>query len=125
MNTVAKCLLATCACAMVLGEGVTAQASAAEVVLAKWKPQFANSPLEVQQWYRNQRNAHGGFCCDQADGHAYYRSYELNKDGSVTLADGTRIPKWQVLTGPNPTGHAVWWRNTRYVTYCFAPGSLF
>jgi hypothetical protein len=51
--------------------------------------------------------------------------YALNKDGSVTLADGTRIPPWQVLKGPNPTGHAVWWRDERFVTYCFAPGSLF
>ena len=75
-------------------------------------------------WYRNQRNSRGGFCCDQADGDAYYGNYRLNADGSVTLADGTHIPKWQVLSGNNPTGHAVWWHYKNVMSYCFSPGPL-
>lgn len=124
MNPVAKYLLTLCACGALTGFGAAAQAHNAQFELAKWKPQYAQAPLNIQKWYGSQHNARGGYCCDKADGHAYYDNYQLNKDGSVTLANGTHIPQWQVLSGPNPTGHAVWWHNSDLVSYCFAPGSL-
>ncbi len=85
---------------------------------------YADAPHA--QWYKSQHNAAGLWCCDESDGHPYYGDYALNPDGSVTV-ESEKIEKNKVLTGPNPTGHAVWW----YVevgggkqTYCFAPGTL-
>ena len=48
------------------------------------------------------------------------RAYELAR----TLADGTVVEEWKVLTGPNPTGHAVLWQSNGYI-FCFAPGAMF
>ena len=85
---------------------------------------YANSPFH--RWYESQHNANGQWCCDQSDAHPYYGDYAVNADGSVT-AEGQKIEKGKVLTGPNPTGHAVWWfvdvGGGRH-TYCFAPGTL-
>ena len=99
-------------------------------VLARWKPEYAKLPQEVRQWYKQQHNAQGQWCCDESDGHPFFGSYTLNKDGSVTLhlASGTRtLPEYMVLKGPNPTGHAVWWyldTGSNHTDFCFAPGTL-
>jgi len=97
---------------------------------ARWSPDYANNPPEVQQWFRQQHNARGQWCCDKSDGHPFFGSYKLNEDGSVTLedADGRTIPAYMVLhEARNPTGHAVWWYTEaggNHVDYCFAPGTL-
>lgn len=91
---------------------------------ARWKAEYAQASPEIRHWFRTQYNSRGNWCCDEADGSRYDGDYTLNKDGSVTLADGTRVEAWKVLTGPNPTGHAVLWRYGRTI-YCFAPGTLF
>ncbi len=99
--------------------------------LAHWKPQYANNPPEIRHWFQGQYNKRGQWCCDKSDGHAFFGTYEINKDGSVTLhltGDETRtLPAYMVLHGPNPTGHAVWWYaqvGQMHKDYCFAPGSL-
>jgi hypothetical protein len=89
---------------------------------------YANSPFHA--WFESQYNSVGQWCCNEADGHAYYEDYKVNEDGSVTVTDSGKpvtIEAYKVLKGPNPTGHAVWW----YVdgaygrtTYCFIPGSM-
>lgn len=92
--------------------------------LARWKPEYAQASPEIRHWFSHQYNAHGLWCCDNADGHRYDEDYSINKDGSVTLADGTVVEEWKVLTGPNPTGHAVLWQSNGYI-FCFAPGAMF
>ncbi len=99
-------------------------------VLARWKPQYSKADPEVQAWYKQQHNAQGQWCCDESDGHPYFGAYTMNKDGSVTLdlKGGKRmLPAYMVLSGPNPTGHAVWWYLTvgdQHTDFCFAPGTL-
>lgn len=106
-------------------------AAVAAPALARWKPQYANAPPEVRQWFQAQRNGRGQWCCDKSDGHAYFGQYTLNADGSVTLQLGSdrthTLPAYMVLQGPNPTGHAVWWYaevGSYHKDFCFAPGSL-
>jgi hypothetical protein len=85
---------------------------------------YANSPLK--EWYHEQHNSAGQWCCDEADGHPYDGDYTLNPDGSVTIGKET-IEADKVLKQPNPTGHAVWWyidNNYGRTTYCFIPGAL-
>ncbi|WP_407146219.1 hypothetical protein [Bradyrhizobium sp. ORS 86] len=85
---------------------------------------YANSPLH--SWYESQHNSVGQWCCNEADGHAYFGDYTVKEDGSV-VADGHTIEAYKVLSGPNPTGHAVWWfTENAYgrMTYCFIPGSM-
>lgn len=90
---------------------------------------YASSPYA--EWFKSQHNAHGDWCCDSADGHEYDGDYQFNADGSVTVElDGKPhvLPKHMILTGANPTGHAVWWyldtTMMGHVDYCFAPGTL-
>lgn len=99
-------------------------------VMARWKPEYAKVDPKIQAWYKSQHNAQGQWCCDESDGHRYDGSYTMNQDGSVTLhlASGPRtLPAYMVLSGPNPTGHAVYWYldtgDTR-TDFCFAPGTL-
>jgi hypothetical protein len=87
----------------------------------------------------------GQFCCDKSDGHFFYGDYTPNPDGSIDLTDPDdgshyHIDKDYVLTGPNPTGAAIWWyepvksdpiegydnegRPMAKWTYCFAPGAM-
>jgi len=84
---------------------------------------YINAPHSA--WFKSQHNSRGEWCCDESDGHRYYGDYAINADGSVTV-EGQTIPKEMVLTGPNPTGAAVWWFLPRpdggKRTYCFAPG---
>lgn len=91
---------------------------------ARWKAEYALASPEIREWFRNQHDRRGNWCCDEADGSRYDGDYKLNGDGSVTLADGRRVEAEKVLTGPNPTGHAVLWHYGK-VIYCFAPGTLF
>lgn len=97
---------------------------------ARWKAAYGSQPLEVQQWYKQQHNAQGQWCCDEGDGHRYDGPYTINRDGSVTLhlAEGDHtLPSYMVLTGPNPTGAAVWWfieSGAGRTDFCFAPGTL-
>ncbi len=86
---------------------------------AKWKAQYADSPNAT--WYQDQKDCGGKSCCGLADGEAYHGGYELRPDGSAILGDGTKIDACRVLSGPNPTGHAIWWHSGAR-TYCFSPG---
>jgi hypothetical protein len=98
--------------------------------LAKWVPPAGTAPNPmISLWYSQQYNANKQWCCDKADGHDYYDDYTLNTDGSVTLSTGGKVitlPKYMVLTGSNPTGHAVWWyadTPSGHIDYCFSPGA--
>jgi hypothetical protein len=110
--------------------GVLFGGLSASPVLARWKPEYGKADPKIQAWYKGQHNAQGQWCCDEADGHPYFGSYALNQDGSVTLdvAGGKRtLPAYMVLSGPNPTGHAVWWyleTGGSHTDFCFAPGTL-
>lgn len=102
----------------------------ASPALAKWKAQYVDADPRIIKWYSDQHNANGGWCCDQADGHDFYDSYTLNPDGSVdfdTEGKHFHLDKELVLTGPNPTGHAVWWYVDRTdgsrASFCFAAGA--
>jgi hypothetical protein len=97
---------------------------------AKWKAAYADAPANVVKWYSAQRNAIGQRCCDEADGHPFYKKYTFDKNGGVEFDFGGshyHLPAWMVLHGPNPTGHAVWWYMNRFdgvhTDYCFAPGA--
>lgn len=79
---------------------------------------------DIKEWFAAQHNAYGQSCCDQADGHRYDDYYEMQSDGSVKLGNGKIIEPKKVLTGPNPTGHAVLW-SIGSLVYCFAPGPGF
>lgn len=96
----------------------------------RWQPRYADGSPYVAQWFADQRSPAGQWCCDQADGHLFYGTYTPNADGSVDATDELgktyHIGKDQVLSGPNPTGTAVWWfakapDGAKY-TYCFALG---
>lgn len=100
-----------------------------------WKPEYAQSDPKLLQWYQNAKDAKGNGCCSDADGHAYYGNVATEPDGSVIVEENGKlykVEKDKVLTGPNPTGHAVWWYYdyTGYepgtvtrTTRCFALGS--
>lgn len=91
---------------------------------------YATSSPATQAWFKDQHNAQGQWCCDEGDGHPYYGYYAMNPDSSVTVVlDGKRhnLPAYMVLSGPNPTGAAVWWftgAGDSHRDYCFAPGTL-
>lgn len=96
---------------------------------AHWDPRYASADPAVASWYSSQHNASGEFCCDKSDGHDFYDAYVIDNDGSVEFdADGQHfhLAKDKVLTGPNPTGHAVWWFvanvDGSIRSYCFAIG---
>jgi hypothetical protein len=91
----------------------------------RYPGQYANVRPDPKQWYEEQRNSEGLKCCAESDAYDFYGDYIIYEDGSVEFeSDGIRqhIPAYQVLTGPNPTGHAVWWRNESGGSYCFALG---
>lgn len=96
---------------------------------ARWKPEYADSPYA--KWFAQQRNKAGQLCCDSADAHAIYNAYI--RQGKWHVSIGGRdyeIQPYQLLKGPNPTGHAlIWYLNdtvrSRIFIYCFSPGTLF
>lgn len=94
------------------------------VVHARDDGRWANSPYK--DWYGQQHDANGKWCCDNSDAHPYEGDYQLNDDGSVTLENGIKIEAYKVIKKPNPTGSAVWWyvQPTSDSTFCFALGSL-
>lgn len=90
---------------------------------------YAGSPYA--EWFKSQHNSEGQWCCDKSDGHEYDGYYQFDKDGGVTVelnGKAHKLPKHMILTGPNPTGHAVWWfldtEAYGHIDYCFAPGTL-
>jgi len=96
-------------------------------VYAKWKPEYAQLPQHITDWFKKQRNAKGEWCCDEADGHAFYGDVKLNPDGTVTLDGKITLPKYMILTGPNPMKHPIWWymdSGNQRRSYCFALGPL-
>ena|SRR6185437_12877616 len=100
------------------------------VTQSKWKAAYADGSANVIEWYSAQHNAIGQRCCDEADGHSFYQEYAFDKNGGVESdfrGSHYHLPRWMVLHGPNPTGHAVWWYMDRFdgvrTDYCFAPGS--
>lgn len=95
---------------------------------ARWSGTVSDPAIAA--WFKNQHNAEGQWCCDESDGHPYFGEWKPNEDGGVTVElDGKPhvLPKHMILTGPNPTGHAVWWFTDAggvHRDYCFAPGML-
>lgn len=83
----------------------------------------------IRSWFSNQHDGLGGYCCDLGDGHEFYGDYKLDKDGSVEFDDGGKhhhMPAYKVLTGPNPTGVAIYWyldSPQGRTDYCFALGT--
>ncbi len=118
-----------CVCAGLFG--ILFGVLSAPPVMARWKPEYGKADPKIQAWYKSQHNAQGQWCCDESDGHPFFGTYTINKDGSVTLdlAGGKKhtMPAYMVITGPNPTGHAVWWyleTSGNHTDFCFAPGTL-
>lgn len=99
-------------------------ALASTAALARDDGRYANSPN--REWFSQQRNSAGQWCCNESDGHVYEGDYRILPDGSIE-AEGHTIEAYKVLKGVNPMGRAVWWYiDTAYgrTTYCFAPGPL-
>jgi hypothetical protein len=99
-------------------------ALASTAALARDDGRYANSPNK--EWFSNQRNSVGQWCCNEADGHFYEGDYEIKADGSIE-AEGHTIEAYKVLKDANPTGRAVWWYvDTPYGrnTFCFIPGPM-
>ncbi len=94
---------------------------------AGWKPEYVNSPY--REWYAQQHDQEGWWCCDYSDAYTTYDAYL--KDGKWYVPiDGIdhEISPEQLLDSPNPTGHGVVWYDQAgdHVTiFCFAPGTLF
>lgn len=112
---------------------IIASAVAIGAMLFILAPAFARDPQgihansEHHEWYGQQHNENGEWCCDKSDGHAYYGAVTINPDGSIILDGGHKLPAYMVLKGPNPTGHAVWWFTENaggHTDYCFSPGML-
>ena len=70
----------------------------AALASAKDAGQFAGDDPAIRAWYAAQHNSRGQWCCDKADGHDYFDTYEMLPDGGVRLADGTTLPAYMVLT---------------------------
>jgi hypothetical protein len=89
---------------------------------------YDNAPNKKR--YESRVNKKGERCCNEADGEPYYRDNRLTEDGRAVFdfqGQHVEIPKDRVLTGPNPTGHAVWWYTegaSGRFDGCFATGSL-
>lgn len=100
------------------------------MALAHARYSGAVSDPAIASWYKDQHNSEGQWCCDDSDGHPYFGEWKPNEDGGVTVELNGKphvLPKHMVLTGPNPTGHAVWWFTDAggvHRDYCFAPGTL-
>jgi hypothetical protein len=94
---------------------------------ARSKPEYADSPY--REWFARQRSSEGRSCCELSDAHPVYDAYVKEGKWYVPI-DGVNheIRSHQLLSGRNPTGHAVVWykRAGNYILiYCFAPGPLY
>lgn len=111
---------------LLLSMAVCVSAFVSEAAIARWNESYEASDPAIRQWYQEQHNSRGEWCCDKSDGHPYYGDIKINHDGSVIVSrDGKphTLPAFMVLTNANPTGHAVWWF-TQYRDYCFALPSM-
>ena len=104
----------------------TLVALAATSADAGWKPEYGYSPYN--QWYGQQHDRNGWYCCEYGDAHPAHNAY-LREGKWYVPIDGfdREIPPESVIEGPNPTGHGVVWYSGRgdHVTiFCFAPGPL-
>jgi hypothetical protein len=112
-----------------LAVGVLAVGNAGVVqrARARWKPRYAGS--QHRQWFAHQHTRDGWSCCDLSDAHPVYDAYI--KDGKWHVPIGGRdyeIKPYQLLDGPNPTGHAVIWydgHGDSVWIFCFAPGPMY
>lgn len=95
---------------------------------AKWKPEYAQVPPEIQQWFNGLKSQSGIPCCDTADGHRLTDADWDTKDNHYRVRiDGKWIvvPPEAVLTIPNRVGVPVVWYGGAgdYLhIYCFLPG---
>ena len=103
---------------------------------ARWKPEYANAPRVIQDFFEKSKDCKGNSCCGLGDGHKFYGDYKLTEDGGAIIhIDGsTRVlDPCIILKGPNPTGASIVWYAPAPRAdqsegvgkiYCFAPGSL-
>lgn len=94
---------------------------------ARWKSVFSGSQFNT--WYAQQHDYAGWSCCDRSDAHPVYDAYIKNGLWYVPIDGIDYVVNWyQVLEGPNPTGHGVVWYtgSGKHLTiFCFAPGPLY
>ena len=92
-----------------------------------WKSEYAEAPYH--EWFAQQRDGEGWSCCDLSDAHPVYDAYIREGKWYVPI-DGVyyEIQSQQLLSGPNPIGHAVIWYDgagNHITIFCFAPGPLY
>ncbi|MEJ2374798.1 MAG: hypothetical protein P8Y71_05015 [Pseudolabrys sp.] len=106
---------------------VVGAAGVVQQAKARWKPENADAPY--RDWFAQQRTREGWSCCDLSDAHPVYDAYiNEGKWHVLILGKDYEIQPYQLLSGPNPTGHAVVWYagNGDYVwIFCFAPGPMY
>ena len=99
---------------------------AIQTAQARWKSVFSGSQFST--WYAQQHDYAGWSCCDRSDAHAVHDAYIKNGLWHVPIEGIDHEVNWyQVLDGPNPTGHGVIWYtgSGKHVNiFCFAPGPL-
>jgi hypothetical protein len=79
--------------------------------------------INITDWFEQQADCTHAACCNNGDGARFDGGYVINPDGSVTLSStGEHIQRCKVLTGHNPTGAPVLWRDTSREIVCFALG---
>jgi hypothetical protein len=103
------------------------QATVVRQAEARWKPEFAGSPFRA--WYEQQHDREGWSCCDRSDAHPVFDAY-IKKGKWYVPINGSHheIQPYQILDGPNPTGHSVVWYDgvgDHVTIFCFAPGPLY
>jgi hypothetical protein len=93
---------------------------------ARWKPQYTDSPY--REWYQQQHDRVGWSCCGLGDAHPVYDAYIKQGKWHVPVRGRDyEIELHQLLSGPNPTGHAVIWYedyDDYVIINCFAPGAM-
>jgi hypothetical protein len=93
---------------------------------ARWKPQYTDSPY--REWYQQQHDRVGWSCCGLGDAHPVYDAYIKQGKWHVPVRGRDyEIELHQLLSGPNPTGHAVIWYedyDDYVIINCFAPGPM-
>ena len=120
---VRTCKKIICMCFAVTVLAVEGNLGLVQQAQARWKPEYADSPY--REWFAQQLNSEGWSCCNLSDAHAVYDAYIKQGKWYVSI-DGIvhEIQQDQLLTGPNPTGHAVIWYSATgdFVSiFCFSP----